>query len=64
MEEAIRKLYDLAKDGEVVDSFDVLGVLGLQPVWGCEGGFQSDSVADLAASIEESLSQGYENDTP
>lgn len=52
MDEIIRKLYDLAEDGEVVDSFDVLDALGLRPVWGCEGGFQSDSVADLAVTLE------------
>lgn len=52
MEDIARKLYDLAEDGETVDSFDVFDALGLRPVWGCEGGIVSDSVADLAATLE------------
>ena len=63
MTEIIQKLYDLAENSEVVDSYEVMELLGLRPVWGCEGYYESDSVADLAALMEETFSQGYENAT-
>lgn len=55
MDEIIQSLYDLASDDEVdVDAF--MDALGCE--WDGDGLVQSDSVADLAALMEGSLSQG------
>lgn len=55
MNEIIQNLYDLASDNEVdIDAF--VDALGCE--WEGDGLVQSDSVADLAALMEESLSQG------
>lgn len=55
MDEIIQNLYDLASDDEVdIEAF--MDALGCD--WCGDGLVQSDSVADLAALMEESLSQG------
>lgn len=60
MDEVIRKLYELAEGGTVNDD-DLIAVLGLE--WDSDHELKSDGVADLAALMEESSSQGYENAT-
>lgn len=60
MDEVIRRLYELA-DGGTVNDDDLMTVLGLE--WDSDHELKSDGVADLAALMEESFSQGYENAT-
>lgn len=55
MDEIIQNLYDLAIADEV-DVDALIDALGCE--WDGIGLVQSDSVADLAALMEESLSQG------
>lgn len=60
MDEIIKQLYELA-EGKTVNDDDLVVALGLE--WDSDHELKADGVADLAALMEESSSQGYENDT-
>lgn len=60
MDEIIKRLYELA-EGKTVNDNALMTVLGLK--WDSDHELKPDEVADLAALMEESSSQGYENVT-